>query len=105
MPDALIFVPLSEPNARYWVMACWSYCLRQGYNPIAVVHQWSDVTRLILEDGLLAVIVIGRRDHLDPKREPRLEVIAEEDGRDDEEMRRPTRRWEDRPQPPGPARR
>lgn len=75
--DALIFVPLTDPHARHWVAVCFSHCLRHGYVPKAVVRRWDDVWQLIL-DGVDAVVVVGVRDHLDPRRTPRVEVIAEQ---------------------------
>lgn len=75
--QALIFVPLSDPHAAHWISVCMSHCLRHGYVPKAVVRCWDDVWQLIL-DGVDAVVVVGVRDHLDPRRTPRLEVISEE---------------------------
>lgn len=78
MPDAIIFVPATDPHMRHWVRVCFSHCLKLGYSPLAVVHRWEDVLEMVFEEGLRPVIVIARRDHLDPKREPRLEVVTEE---------------------------
>jgi len=102
--DALIFVPLTDPHSSHWVTVCYSYCLRHGYAPLAVVHRWTDVLKLVFE-GTRAVIVVGRRDHLDPKRMPRVEVVCEEQPGVDDNQRRASRRWEGRRPPPGSGRR
>lgn len=84
---ALIFVPLADPHAAHWITVCMSHCLRHGYVPRAVVRSWDDVWAMIL-GGVDAVVVVGRRDHLDPRRTPRLEVIGEEPERKPSPMRR-----------------
>lgn len=89
--QALIFVPLSDPHARHWVSVCFSHCLRNGYTPLAVVRTWDDVWRMI-RGGVQAVVVVGRRDHLDATRTPRLEVITEQLGKPPARRQRRPRR-------------
>lgn len=75
--EALIFIPYHNDYARYWMVACWSYCMRHDYKPIAIVHDWADVVTYIMA-GHLPVIVSARRDHLPCDRLPRFEAVSEE---------------------------
>lgn len=69
---ALIFIPLTDPHIRKWMVVCWTYCMRKRYKPSAVVHEWADVRRLMLT-GEADKVVVAIPDHVDW-----LEVISEQ---------------------------
>lgn len=72
MTRALIFIPAADPDERRWMVVLWRYCLRRHYSPEAVVHQWCDVRRLMLE-GVAQKVVVAVREHVDW-----LEVVSEQ---------------------------
>lgn len=76
MSDAIIFVP-PGPAARPWLTICAAYCARKGYKVMAVVSNWDDVQRMLRDDGI-EVVVVGRREHLPPDREQRIECVSEQ---------------------------
>jgi hypothetical protein len=73
--DAVIFIPLTDPQARQWAMMCFSHCARSGYTPVAVVHRWCDILPMILA-GVRPVVVVARQDHIPCDRLPRVEVVS-----------------------------
>ena len=77
MLHALLFIPADDPDPRRWMVTLWTYCMRCHYQPQAVVHSWCDVIKMV-QAGLAEVVVVARRDHLDPKRTPRIEVVSEQ---------------------------
>lgn len=97
MIHALIFVPGIDHH--YWVTACWQYCMRRGYTPQAVVHNWADVARMMLADPRM-VLVIARRSHL-----TQVEVVTEQPDprRPIQSQQRTGRTSAERPPQPGPA--
>jgi len=70
--DVLIFVPLDDPDTRRWMLMCWSHCARLRLKPVAVVHDWDDVRRLMLQ-GDACKVVVATRDHVGKW----LEVVSE----------------------------
>lgn len=75
MPHAIIFV-LSQyllPDAD----RCIRHCLAHGYFVVGVVKDnWGQAMEY-LHDGTATVLVVADPRHLDPNREPRIEVVAE----------------------------
>ena len=74
MANAVIFVP--TPTAERWIKVCAEYAGNRRYTIVAVVSIWTDVVRMI-NDGHASVVVVAQRDHLHPRREPRVEVVTE----------------------------
>lgn len=75
MTIAVVFVPAAHiaPYAKQ----CLDYCAVRGYDIAGVVRDdWAAVVAM-MADHSAAVVVVARREHLDPHREPRLEVLAE----------------------------
>lgn len=76
---AIIFV-LSQyllPDAD----RCIRHCLANGYSVVGVVKDnWRQAMEY-LNDGTASVLVVADPRHLDPQREPRIEVVAEGTGK------------------------
>jgi hypothetical protein len=87
---AVLFLPAGVSSAAQWTNACGAYIQRRGYRLAAVCAAWRDAVRLITT-GAADVIVVGRRDHLDPDRTPRLDIVTEQ-GDPKPADRRPRRR-------------
>ncbi len=77
LQQAILFVPFIGPPASRWRDVCAVYCARKKYRVIAVVSAWADVIAMT-QSGHATVVVVGERGHLPPDREPRLEVVTEE---------------------------
>lgn len=88
--DAVIYLPTGLAASARWRDACAEYCQRRRYRIVAVVSEWRDLARMIVE-GQAAVAVVGRRDHLPRDRTPRLDVVTEQGQGDDPTTRRPRR--------------
>ena len=82
MIHAVVFVPTSHllPDTQH----CIAYCLTQGYAVVGVIRDdWHQAMQYLFT-GAAAVLVIADLRHLDPSRQPRIEVVAEQptgDGR------------------------
>lgn len=76
MTTAVIFIP-AEHLATYSA-ACFDYCAARSYEVVGLVTTSSEAATRMLVDGIANVMVVARRDHLDPEREPRVEVLAEQ---------------------------
>lgn len=74
MPNAVIFVP--TPTADRWIKVCAEYATSRRYTIVAVVSGWTDAVQMVT-DGHASVLVVAQRDHLHPRREPRMEVVTE----------------------------
>lgn len=72
MLRALLFIPAQDPDARRWMVALWAYCMRRHYKPEAVVHNWADVGKLML-DGVARKVVVARLDQVEW-----LDVVSED---------------------------
>lgn len=73
MPSAVIFVPYGQGKLRYGSQ-CLTYCSVRGYDVVGVVvGDWSAVVDVVIR-GRAGVVVVARVQHLDPNREPRVEV-------------------------------
>jgi hypothetical protein len=73
--NAVVFIP-AEHLAQH-LGQCLTYCEAKGYKLAGVVRDdWCAVARMVA-GGIVGVVVVARADHLDPGREPRLEVVAE----------------------------
>jgi hypothetical protein len=74
MTKAVIFVPVGEfdPHAA----RCAEYVEEKGYELAGVVRgDWAAVQKM-MRDGEADVVVLSTEDHLDPRRKPRIEVVA-----------------------------
>lgn len=74
MTRAVIFVISKhfDPHAT----RCAVFCEERGYEIVGVVQdRWSAVLRMVAE-GKADVIVVSEASHLDPRRSPRIEVVA-----------------------------
>lgn len=57
---------------------CLRYCMANRYNVIGVVRdRWADAMAM-LADGRASVLVVADDQHLDPNRQPRIEVVAQQ---------------------------
>lgn len=75
MTEAIIYVPADDvtPHAA----RCLQYCTERGYVVIGIVRgDWAAAAQL-LNGGAVGVCVVARADHLDPKRQPRVEIAGE----------------------------
>lgn len=73
MPIAVIFVPAAHLAVH--AAACLDYCTAKGYEVAGVVHgDWSAAAAMLVNRAA-GVLVVARPDHLDPNREPRVEVV------------------------------
>lgn len=75
MTVAVIFVP-AEHVATYATM-CLDYCTARGYEVAGLVTTNWDAAAAMLIARTADILVVARHDHLDPAREPRIEVVAE----------------------------
>lgn len=73
---AVIWVPDRTAEGMRWIRACSEHCQRAGYQVIAIVigDRWDDAMGM-LGTGQADVIVLGRRDQLQPDRLPRVESL------------------------------
>lgn len=78
MTIAVVFVPTAHviPFAKQ----CLDYCAGRGYEIAGVVRDDWPAAFAMMATGLVDVIVVARREHLDPNRTPRVEILAEVDG-------------------------
>lgn len=77
MTSAVIYVPIAILAANAYVKflaACHEHCVVHGYEVIGVARTWDEVTEALASHEHPGVVVVARPDHLDPNREPRLEV-------------------------------
>jgi hypothetical protein len=72
---AVVFVPAAHiaPYAKQ----CLDYCAARGYDIAGVVRDDWTAAVAMMANHSASVIVVARREHLDPHREPRLEILAE----------------------------
>lgn len=76
MTVAVIFVPAAAHLATY-ASNCLDYCAARGYEVAGVVTaDWAAAAAMVLSNKA-AVLVVSSAEHLDPNREPRVEVVAE----------------------------
>lgn len=92
MTVAVIYIPAAHHLANY-ADQCFAYCLVRGYAVTGVITtNWADVMA-VMGAKAAQVIVVARPDHLDPDREPRIEVADDSpppaDPDDAERRRRP----------------
>lgn len=76
MLRAVIFVPSNEfdPHAG----RCTQHCEDQDYELAGIVRDdWPTVARM-LSAGEVDVVVVSSETHLDPRRLPRIEVVAQQ---------------------------
>lgn len=73
MTTAIVFVPTSHllPDAEKGI----NHCLAHGYEMIGVVKDDWGKAMEYLHDGTADVLVVADDEHLDPDREPRIEVV------------------------------
>lgn len=82
--DALIFLPLDDPDVRKWMLLAWAHCQRRRYNVVAVVHNWCDVMALLTPGMRVVVASLAQVDWL--------EVVGErEEAIPSPERQRPSR--------------
>lgn len=91
MLRSIVLLP-ADLTAQRWLMVCAEYCALRSYEVVAVVSTWRDAWKLV-HQGRATVLVIGRRDHLPPGFEPRLEVVTEQTTPTAPGRRRPQRRY------------
>lgn len=77
MTTAVIFVPSVADYADY-AAQCFAYCATRGYEVLGVPApgDW-DAAAQALKTGAATVLVVARSEHLDPNREPRVEVAGQ----------------------------
>jgi hypothetical protein len=74
MTTAVVFVPYTD-SVQY-ASQCLTYCAIKGYDVAGVVTgNWPAVAAMLL-DGIAGVVVVARPEHVDPQRQPRLEVAV-----------------------------
>lgn len=74
MPIAIIFVPAA--HLATYASQCLDYCAARGYQVAGVVHgDWAAAAGMLINRAA-GIIVVARPDHLDPDREPRIEVAG-----------------------------
>jgi len=72
--NAVIYIPAAQHLANY-ADQCIAYCVVKGYEVTGVITtDWVDVMA-VMAARAAQVIVVARPDHLDPDREPRIEVV------------------------------
>lgn len=73
MPIAVIFVPAA--HLATYAHQCLEYCSARGYEVAGVVQgDWAAATTMLV-NRVAGILVVARPDHLDPDREPRVEVV------------------------------
>lgn len=77
MTIAVIFVPAIAAYATF-AAACFNHCAAQGYDVLGVPvpGDWPAAANA-LKTGTATVLVVARPDHLDPTREPRVEIAGQ----------------------------
>jgi hypothetical protein len=71
---AVVFVPTG--HVATYASQCLTYCEAKGYDVAGIVtSDWAAAVATVLNRAA-GVIVVARADHLDPHREPRVEVAA-----------------------------
>lgn len=73
--NVVVFLPLTAVGYLAWLALCANYCLAKRYQVVTVVHEWSDVLKLLAE-GRAEIAVTPQRDMI--PHDPRVEVIEEE---------------------------
>lgn len=77
MTTAVIFVPAT--HFELYASQCLTYCAARGYEVAGIVTgTWSSAIS-VLASRTATVLVVARAEHLDPDREPRLEIVAQAD--------------------------
>lgn len=76
MTTAVIFVPHDDHIAIH-VSQCLAYCAAKEYEVTGISTDWASVVAT-LTSRAAGVVVVARPDHLDPQREPRIEVIDQQ---------------------------
>lgn len=79
MTIAVIFVPAA--HIATYASQCFDYCAARGYEVAGVVHgDWAAAAAMLMS-RTAGVLIVARGEHLDPNREPRVEVaLPEESG-------------------------
>lgn len=77
MTKAVIFLPPNVPLDGRFAEQSLDHVTRHGYDLLATTSDWSEAWGL-LRNGQAQVIVVARRAHLDPAREPRVEFVGPE---------------------------
>ena len=72
---AIAFIPSDNPLDGVYAIQCLQHIERRGYQLVAILRTWEQVLEALRAD-LAQVIVVARREHLDPDRAPRIEVVG-----------------------------
>lgn len=77
MTIAVIFVPAVATYATH-AAHCFMHCAAQGYHVLGVPipGDWASAAKALMT-GTATVLVVARPDHLDPRREPRIEIAGQ----------------------------
>lgn len=75
MTLAIAFVP-AGPIDPVYVSQCIAHCNHRGYTFAGLARDWPTAFKMI-KAGLASVVVFARQEHVDPDREPRIEVCGE----------------------------
>lgn len=75
MTIAIAFVPAGLLDLVF-VNQCIAHCNHRGYTFAGLVRDWPTALKMIAA-GMASVVVFAREEHLDPAREPRVEVCGE----------------------------
>jgi hypothetical protein len=74
MTKAVVFVPSRDfdPHAA----RCVAYVEERGYELVGIVRDdWAAVQKMMV-DGETSVVIVSEERHLNPRRKPRVEVVA-----------------------------
>jgi len=58
---------------------CINHCIAHGYHMVGLVKDDWGKAMEYLHEGKASVLVIADPEHLDPDREPRIEIVADEE--------------------------
>ena len=71
---AVIYVPTAEFDT--YALRCTESCKAHGYELYGITQDWNDAVEL-KDNGIVDKIVVGRRDHIDPRNLPGVEVAGD----------------------------
>lgn len=81
MTRAIVFVKTKIENYKNHAARCVEHSQAEGYDLQGVVADDWDAVKKMLGDGQTSVVLVATEEHLDPKRKPRIEVVANQPSR------------------------
>jgi hypothetical protein len=77
--SAVIYVPQVGHMFMY-ADQCYRYAAAKGYHVVNFVPgNWRQAAALVVPGAAASVLLVARHEHLDPQREPRLEIAVPDD--------------------------